>query len=80
MEKKISEGTNNNEGDWTLNISNEKMKVWTRWSGTEFDSNQPCIKVEHYFPEIQEPNLIRLAYNEFRPDWDTKIKEIEELQ
>ena len=52
MDIKIEEGLSNNEGEWYLNVENEKMKIWTRWRGSEFDANQPCIKVEHYFPDI----------------------------
>lgn len=52
------------------------MKVWTRWKGTEFNPNHPCIKVEHYFPDIKDPHVIRLAYNEFRPEWDKKVEVI----
>lgn len=74
MDIKIEEGVSNYEGGWYLNIDNEKMKIWTRLRGTEFDANQPCIKVEHYFPDIEEPHVIRLAYNDFRTEWDKKVE------
>lgn len=52
MDIKIEEGVSNNDGGWQLNIENKNMKVWTRWRGTEFNANQPCFKVEHYFADI----------------------------
>jgi len=52
MDLRIEEGAINSEGGWQLNLENKNMKVWTRWRGTEFNANQPCIKVEHYFPDV----------------------------
>ena len=55
------------------------IKVWTRWQGTKSLPNMPMMRIEHYFPEIDDPKIIQLALTEFRSEWDTDAKSVEEL-
>ena len=31
------------------------------------------MRVEHYFPEIDDPDLILKALNDWRPEWDKSM-------
>jgi hypothetical protein len=46
------------------------LNVKTSCSGSEFNKEFPIISFEHFFPEIQDPMIIKAAYNEFRHEWD----------
>ena len=39
----------------------------------------PCLKVEHYFPDVSDPEQILKAYNDERPLWDKQMEVCEEL-
>ena len=58
MDKFIAEGVLNNEGNWDLRKDDKLIKVWTRYDGTEFNDEQPLLRTEHYFPDIDDPEII----------------------
>ena len=40
---------------WTLQKQSDLIKVWANFNGTKVNSKIPAMRVEHYFPEIDEP-------------------------
>lgn len=64
---------------WDLRKSTDLIKVWTNSNGTAINQNIPAMRVEHYFPNIDDPGLILQALNEWRPEWDRSMSIIEEL-
>lgn len=40
----------------------------------------PIARVEFYFPQIEDPRILKAAMNEFKSEWDTKSEVIEELK
>ena len=57
-------------GNWIERKNTELINVKTRSQGTDLNAGVPCLKVEHYFPNISDPEIILKAYNEDRPLWD----------
>jgi hypothetical protein len=55
MDQWIIEGVENDLGNWEKRKEDELIKVWNRFEGSEFNKNCPIIRVEHYFPEIEDP-------------------------
>lgn len=39
----------------------------------------PMIRVEHYFPEIDDPMIVHLAMNEYRHEWDSDAQSITDI-
>ena len=72
----------NDEGDdkWTLQLENSDLKVWYRWKGTEMNRDLPIARAEFYFPNIEDPLILKAALTEFKNEWDTKSESIEELK
>lgn len=75
----MEEGKNNDEGNWIERKSTDVIKVWTRAQGTKMNAGIPCLKVDHYFPNVTDPEVILKAYNEQRPEWDKSMDVCEEL-
>ena len=40
----------------------------------------PIARAEFYFPDIEDPRILKAAMNEFKKNWDTKSEVIEELK
>ena len=70
MESKIEQIKCNQNNEWKNQLLSEMLNVRTSCSGSEFNKEFPIISVEHFFPEIQDPMIIKAAYNEFRHEWD----------
>lgn len=68
-----------NENGWELRKQTQFVKVWTRWKGTKSSPNMPMLKIEHYFPNIDDPQIVHLAMNEYRNEWDIDAKTITNL-
>jgi len=75
----VEEGKSNDEGNWVHRKTTDIIKVWTRYQGTEMNPSIPCLKVEHYFPNVKDPEEVLKAYNEQRPIWDRSMDVCEEL-
>ena len=79
MDTFIAEGVDNKLGNWESRKATEHVKVWTRWEGTEFNSDMPVVRAEHYFPDIDDPEVIFKAFVQWRREWDDQIEVNDEL-
>ncbi len=70
MDSKIEQIECNHNNEWTNQLLSEMINVKTSCSGSEFKKELPIISVENFFPEIQDPLIVKAAYNEFRHEWD----------
>lgn len=64
---------------WDLRKDTEMIKVWVNWSGSELNKHLPITRCEHYFPDVEDPEVIFAAYNEHRLKWDDTLKVHEEI-
>ena len=39
----------------------------------------PIARAEFYFPNIEDPRILKAALSEFKGEWDSKCESIEEL-
>lgn len=46
---------------WVQQQSNNDLKVWYRWVGTEHKKELPLARAEFYFPEIEDPRILKAA-------------------
>ena len=60
--------------EWVNRKEDDLVRVWTRWNGSEFNKSIPVIKAIHYFPEINDPMIIKRAFIDFRTEWDYQIE------
>jgi hypothetical protein len=79
IDKAVAEGVDNDEGNWIVRKTTPLIKVWTRAVGSDINPNIPSLRVEHQFPEIDDPEIILKCLNEWRPDWDKSMETCEEL-
>ena len=79
MDAWIAQGVDNDDGNWDIRKSDDLIKVWTRWNGSEFNQSLPVIRTEHYFPDIEDPELIRKSLMEYRREWDDSIDRTDEF-
>jgi hypothetical protein len=49
---------------WDLRKSTDLIKVWSNSNGTDVNDSIPAMRVEHYFPLIDDPDLILKALND----------------
>lgn len=54
--------------------------MWTRSTGTNANPNMPMIRIEHYFPDVDDPLIVHLALNEYRHEWDNESKSITDMK
>lgn len=80
IDKWISEGVDNREGGWEPRKSSPLIRVWTRWNGTKALPSMPMIRVEHYFPDVDDPMIVHLAMNEYRHEWDSEALTITDME
>lgn len=64
---------------WDLRKETEFIKVWIKWSGSEINKSLPITRCEHYFPDVENPEIIFDSYNQHRHKWDKTFKVNEEL-
>ena len=72
MKDEINNKISDLEG-WYLRKSTDLIKVWTNSKGTAINDSIPAMRVEHYFPLINDPDLILNALNDWRPEWDDSM-------
>lgn len=65
---------------WDHRKSAPLFRAWTRWKGTKAVPNFPIVRLEHYFPEIDDPQIIQLAMNEFSHEFDKDALKITKLE
>lgn len=71
MDQWIAEGVENDLGNWSLRKEADLIKVWTRFEGSEFNTSIPIIRCEHYFPLVNDPEIIFKALTLHRTEWDS---------
>ena len=54
----MAEGIENDNGNWVLKKSNEYLKCYVNWDGSEYSSEIPLLRAIYYFPEINDQKLI----------------------
>ena len=69
-----AQGVENDEGNWVNRKDAELVRVWTKWEGSEYNQSIPVIKAIHYFPDIEDPIIIKRAFIDFRTEWDYQIE------
>lgn len=79
MDKWIEEGVTNNEGNWEKRKEAELVKVWNRWEGSEFSMGNPVLRAEHYFPDINDKEVLLQALLHERMEWDKTLEKCDEL-
>lgn len=55
---------------YTLQKESDLVRVWTRSSGIDVNPDIPVARVDHFFPDVDDPRLILCALNDYRADWD----------
>lgn len=79
MNRAVAEGVENDEGAWIVRKSTALIKVWTRSRGSDINPAIPCLRVEHHFPDVQDPELILMSLNKERVEWDKQLESCDEL-
>lgn len=72
----IDNGYHADENGWKLRKAGPLLKVWTNTKLPTKASSIPILRVEHYFPDVDDPMLIFLAMNEYRQEWDSEAASI----
>ena len=64
MDQAVAEGIENDQGGWVERKKTDLIKVWTRARGSDISPSIATLRVEHYFPDVQDPEIILKALNE----------------
>lgn len=60
----------NSSLEWVLRKQTEHVKVWTRWTGTDWAPHLPILRAYHYFPNVDDPRVVKAAMYDFKAEWD----------